>query len=681
MKTAASIGELVPWQGTTYGYFTDPVSRNRTVRPTVGEAQLRSALDRSRKYLLALQDPRHGFWVGEVEANPTLTAEYVFFMHFMETVDDLRQKKMVRYLKETQLGEGAWNIYFKGPGDLSTTVEAYCAMRLAGESPRSRHMTRAREFILAHGGVEEARVFTKLFLALMGVYPWERCPALPPELMLLPQGFPLNIYEMASWARATVVPLLVLWHHKPTIRPEKGFAIPELGAPPHTAAEAAAAELRSRTEAGAWERLFLMCDRSMKRYEKGPKPWVRKRALKAAEEWILARQDPTGEWGGIMPAMMNSLMALKCLGYPLHHPAVRNGLEAVHRFAIEDAHSLRLQSCVSPVWDTANASLALLESGLSPEHEALRHAAAWLWNKQGTEPGDWSVKNPDTAPGGWSFEFENRVYPDCDDTLAVLTVLRRCHGDRRRPEDWHRGFQWLLSMQSIAGGWGAFDRDNNKEIWNRIPFADHKSMLDPPTGDLTGRVLEFLGGLGYGIDFPPVARAVAFLEAEQEADGTWFGRWGINYLYGTWCALCGLRAVGYDMRRPRIRRAVTWLLSCQNEDGGWGESCRSYDDPAAFKGRGASTPSQTSWALMALVAAGEEHSAAVQAGVAHLLRSQNAQGSWDEQEFTGTGFPRFFYLRYHMYRDYFPLMALARYAEAARKVNGSPADVLTAVAQ
>jgi squalene-hopene/tetraprenyl-beta-curcumene cyclase len=402
-------------------------------------------------------------------------------------------------------------------------------------------------------------------------------------------------------------------------------------------------------------------------------PWTRNKALKLAEEWILDRQDPTGEWGGIMPAMMNSLMALKCLGYSLEHPAVRKGLEAVHRFAIEDSQTLRLQSCVSPVWDTANTSLALLESGLPPEHTAMQRATDWLWSKQTKEKGDWAIKNPDTFPGGWPFEFANEFYPDCDDTLAVLTVLRQSNADAKHPEDWYRGLQWLLAMQSKNGGWGAFDIDNDKEIWNRIPFADHKSMLDPPTSDLTGRVLEFLGGLDYGIDYAPVRRAVAFLEAEQEADGSWYGRWGIHYLYGTWCALCGLSAIGYDMESPRIRRAAAWLLSCQNEDGGWGEVCASYDDPVN-KGRGRSTASQTSWALMGLIAAGEADNEAVRHGVGFLLRTQNQKGSWDEKAFTGTGFPSFFYLRYHMYSDYFPLMALSRYCKAVGESMQSEKD-------
>jgi len=671
MKTAALLPEMEPWQGTSYGYFTPPSDRRSSECRAPGGEETRNAVDRSRRYLLDIQLRQPGFWVGEIEANATLTAEYVFFMHFMDTVDELRQKKMVHYLQETQLPDGAWNIYYGGPGDLSTTLEAYCAMKLAGERPDSPAMARAREFILAGGGVGRARVFTKIFLALLGVFPWSGCPALPPEIMLFPRGVPLNIYEMSSWARSTVVPLLVIWHHKPTIPAHRGFALPELGT---SAADRLSPGTVEGSSDGAWERLFVLGDRVMKRYERRRLSSVRTKALQAAETWVLERQDPTGDWGGIMPAMMNSLMALKCLGYPMDHPAVRRGLEAVHRFAIEDARSLRLQSCVSPVWDTANTCLALLEGGLEPDHEAIRSAVKWLWSKQARERGDWSVKNPGAEPGGWSFEFENRFYPDIDDTLAVLTVLRESGADRERPEDWHRGFQWLLSMQSGNGGWGAFDRDNDQAIWNRIPFADHRSMLDPPTADLTGRVLEFLGRMGYGTDFPPVSRAVRFLESEQEEDGTWFGRWGVNYLYGTWSALGGLRAVGYDMGAPRVRRAVAWLRTCQNADGGWGESCRSYDDPAS-KGVGESTASQTAWALMALLAAGEEDDRAVRAGAAYLLRTQNAKGSWDEQAFTGTGFPRFFYLRYHMYRDYFPHMALARYV-AARRINGKPADDL-----
>ena len=659
MKTVSPLQGLECWNGTTYGYETCPAASREGPAPAFGIEELHKAMALSRDYLLSLQNRDQGFWVGEVEANSTLTSEYIYFMHFMETVDELRQRKMVRYLKETQLTDGSWNIHYDGPGDLSTTLEAYCAMKLAGEDPQAGHMARARNFIITHGGIEKARVFTRIFFALLGVYPWRQCPALPPELMLLPEGFPLNIYEMSSWARSTVVPLLILWHYKPVIRTSPGFHLREL----HQEPLPRASERARAGKADGWERFFFSADRLLKGYDKRPLPWLRGRALKLAEQWILDRQDPTGEWGGIMPAMMNSVMALKTLGYSLEHPAVRKGLEAVHRFAIEDSRSLRLQSCVSPVWDTANTALALLESGLSGDHPAIASAADWLWSKQTREKGDWAVKNPQAAPGGWSFEFANEYYPDCDDTLAVLNVLRLSGSDARRPEAWYRGLQWLLSMQSKNGGWGAFDVDNNRQIWNRIPFADHKSMLDPPTSDLTGRVLEFLGGLGYGLDFEPVRKAVAFLESEQEEDGSWYGRWGVNYLYGTWCVLCGLREVGYDMDSARIRRAVAWLQSCQKEDGGWGEPCESYDDPAN-KTKGRSTASQTSWALMGLVAAGEAASQAAGRGVGYLLRTQREKGSWDEKEFTGTGFPSFFYLRYHMYRDYFPLMALARYARA-----------------
>lgn len=659
MKTAIPSQGLECWNGTTYGYDTSTATRRKRTFRAFGNEELEKAIARSQEYLLSLYNPDTGLWVAELEANTTLTSEYIYFMHFMGSVDELRQKKMVHYLKETQLADGSWNIHYEGPGDLSTTLEAYCAMRLAGEDPNARHMARARDFILAHGGIEKARVFTKIFFALVGVYPWERCPALPPELMLLPNGFPLNIYEMSSWSRSTVVPLLILWHHKPTIEASEAFNLKDLesmGSPAGNGKE------KTRNGQG-WESVFFTADRVLKLYEKNRLPWSRKKALKLAEEWILDRQDPTGEWGGIMPAMMNSVMALKCLGYPLDHPAVRKGMEAIHRFAIEDSKSLRLQSSVSPVWDTANSSLALLESGLSPEHPAIKQAADWLWSKQTRKKGDWAIKNPDAAPGGWSFEFANEFYPDTDDTLAVLTALKLGGSDAERPQDWYRGLQWLLSMQSTNGGWAAFDVDNDQEIWNRIPFADHKAMLDPPTSDLTGRVLEFLGGLDYGTDFEPIRKAIAFLESEQEADGSWYGRWGINYLYGTWCALCGLGSVGYDMDSPRIRRAVAWLKAGQNEDGGWGEPCSSYDNPVN-KDKGRSTASQTSWALMGLIGAGEVESEAVRRGVGYLLRTQNRKGSWDEKEFTGTGFPSFFYIRYHMYRDYFPLMALARYARA-----------------
>jgi len=665
MTTGVPSENLESWNGTTYGYNTSPATRRKRTYRAFGSEELDKAIARSQEYLLSIYNQDQGLWVAELEANTTLTSEYVYFMHYMGTVDELRQRKMVHYLKETQLAQGAWNIHYDGPGDLSTTLEAYCAMRLAGEDPSARHMARARDFIIAHGGIENARVFTKIFFGLLGVYPWERCPALPPELMLLPEGFLLNIYEMSSWARCTVVPLLILWHHKPTIEAPEGFNLNELeimGSPGGNG--------HGKTSNGnGWESFFYTADSVLKRYEKKPLPWTRKKALKLAEQWILDRQDPTGEWGGIMPAMMNSVMALKCLGYPLEHPAVRKGMEAIYRFAIEDSKSLRLQSCVSPVWDTANTSLALLESDLSPSHPAIEQATDWLWTKQTTQKGDWAIKNPDAAPGGWSFEFANEFYPDTDDTLAVLTALKLSGSDAKHPEDWYRGLQWLLSMQSTNGGWAAFDVDNDKQIWNRIPFADHKSMLDPPTSDLTGRILEFLGGLGYGTDFEPARKAIAFLESEQEADGSWFGRWGINYLYGTWCTLCGLCSIGYDMQSPRIRRAVTWLKSGQKEDGGWGEPCASYDNPIN-KDKGSSTASQTSWALMGLVAAGEANSEAVKHGVGYLLRSQNKKGSWDEKEFTGTGFPSFFYIRYHMYRDYFPLMALARYAKALNGDKG-----------
>ncbi len=658
MITTTPFQGLECWSGTSYGYHRFPATPQNGPALDLEQTEVARAITRTQQYLLRIQNKEQGFWVGELEANTTLTSEYIFFMHFMGIFDDLRQKKIVNYLKQTQLPDGSWNIYYGGPGDLSTTIEAYVAMKLAGEVPDNKAMTLARNFILIHGGIEKARVFTKIFMALAGVYPWTECPALPPELMLLPKGFPLNIYEMSSWARGTVVPLLILWHYQPKIASQTNFSLNELHLPDSLLNE------KNPTASSGWEQFFYAADTIMKLYEKRPFLRLRKKALQSAENWIRERQDPTGEWGGIMPAMMNSLMALKCLGYPLSHPALRKGIEAVHRFAIDDGKTLRLQSSVSPVWDTANTCLALTESDMPPDHPAITQATDWLWKKQITTTGDWVEKNSGTPPGGWAFEFENCFYPDNDDTLAVLTLLKQTGMPPLKSRAWHRGFQWLLSMQSANGGWAAFDIDNDKKIWNRIPFADHKSMLDPPTSDLTGRVLEFLGGQGCRPDYPPAQKAIKFLETNQESDGSWYGRWGVNYLYGTWAALCGLRAIGYNMKAARIRLAVDWLVSCQNEDGGWGESCLSYEEPR-YKGKGKSTASQTSWALMGLMAAEGTHAEAVRKGIAFLLRTQNDKGSWDEEEFTGTGFPKFFYLRYHMYRDYFPLMTLARYYRAA----------------
>ncbi len=656
MITTTPSQDLECWSGTSYGYHRIPA-----IPPPVSDinfepTEVERAINRIQQYLLKIQNQEQGYWVGELEANTTLTSEYIFFMHFMGILDELRQKKIVAYLKQTQLPDGSWNIYFGGPGDLSTTIEAYWAMKLAGEAPDSETMTKARDFILIHGGIEQSRVFTKIFLALTGVYPWENCPALPPELMLLPKNFPLNIFEMSSWARATVVPLVIMWHYRPVIGSQT-FSLDELNL-----SDSVPATTNSPPPFG-WEQVFYAVDKTLKYYEKRPFATLRKKALKQAEDWILARQDPTGEWGGIMPAMMNSLMALKCLGYPLTHPAVRKGIEAVHRFAIDEGKTLRLQSSVSPVWDTANTCLALTESAMPPDHPAITKAADWLWKKQIKKPGDWAEKNPDTPPAGWAFEFENCFYPDTDDTLAVLTLLKHTSLTPQKNQAWDKGFQWLLSMQSANGGWAAFDIDNDKEIWNRIPFADHKSMLDPPTSDITGRILEFLGGQGYRSDYPPAQGAIKFLENNQESDGSWYGRWGVNYLYGTWGALCGLKAIGYNMKGARIRQAADWLVSCQNQDGGWGESCLSYQD-IRYKGKGKSTASQTSWALMGLMAAEKTQTGAVLNGIAFLLKTQNDKGSWDEEEFTGTGFPKSFYLRYHMYRDYFPLMTLARYHRA-----------------
>jgi len=600
-----------------------------------------------------------GYWHRPLEANATMDAEYVFFMHFMGRVDAARQRGIVEHLLATQLGDGSWALYPGGAGHLSNTIEAYFALKLAGLPATHPALERARAFVLAEGGLARAGVFTRTFLAYFGEYPWDGVPAMPVELVLLPHWLPINIYEMSSWARGTVVPLTVLMAQRPAVAipPERG--VRELWVRPPAPADYAfprAARLCT------WRNFFLALDRVMKLVGRSPWKPLRRRALAAAAGWIVEHQDVNGGWGGIQPAMLNSVMALRALGYPDDHPAVAKGVQAIEDFMIEEDGALFFQPCVSPTWDTALAARALLDSGVAPDDPVLVRAAEWLLDNQIFTRGDWQVKNPDLEPGGWAFEFANDWYPDTDDTAVILMVLERIAlADRRRKAHAiRRGLNWTLGMQSRSGGWGAFDTDNERQIFNRIPFADMEAMLDEPTADLTGRHLELMGALGYDLELRPARRALAFVRRTQEVDGSWWGRWGVNYIYGTWSVLAGLRAIGEDMQRPYVRRAVGWLKEHQNADGGWGETCDSYADPA-LAGTGPSTPSQTAWALLGLLAGEDEVGPALLRGVSYLTMSQRADGTWDERHFTGTGFPRHFYLRYYMYRNYFPLMALGRF--------------------
>lgn len=626
----------------------------------VAPERLVQAINRSQGYLLS-QQHAEGHWVGELEANTTLTSEYIFFRHLIGRVDRDREAKIVAYLLSEQLPDGGWALYYGGPSDLSTTIEAYVAMRLAGVAADVLPLRLARERIHALGGLSHARVFTKIFLALFGQFDWRGIPVIPPEIISLPQSFYFNIYEFSSWSRSVIMPLTVIFAKKPLyhLPPDCRYLADELFVEPPGPARYS---MKPRERRLSWELVFVLLDGILKASEKYTSSMLRETALRQCEQWILEHQDHTGDWGGIMPAMMNSVLALVCLGYPLDSGPVANGLEAIERFGIEEGESFRLQSCVSPVWDTVLSVTALADSGMPRTKLPMRKALLWLLSKQVRCDGDWSVKNRRGEPGGWSFEFNNDFYPDNDDTAAVLIALHKAGlPDEEKGDAMQRGLRWLLSMQCDDGGWGAFDVNNNKTLINKIPFADLESLLDPSTCDLTGRALELLGLIGFPRSHRIVERAVRFIRQNQEADGPWYGRWGVNYLYGTCHVLCGLDAVGENMRQPYIRRAVQWLIDHQNADGGWGESCRSYEEPEVYRGVGKSTASQTAWALMGLMAAGIVRHSSVARGVTYLLRTQNASGTWYEPEFTGTGFPKYFFIKYHMYQDYFPLMALARY--------------------
>jgi len=619
--------------------------------------ELDKAIQRATDWLLARQYPE-GFWWAELESNVTITAEHLFLLHILGLRTQEMAEKIARYILSEQRPEGFWANWYGGPGELSTTVEAYVALKLAGVDPDSPPMERAREWILAQGGVERVRVFTKIWLALLGEWPWEATPMLPPELVLLPKWFPVNLYSFASWARGTILPLAILRTLKPVFPIPKHAKIDELF--PRGRGNADLSLPRKRS---AWGRFFYAADRLLRAYERVHSKGLRRRALKAAEEWIVARQEADGCWGGIQPPWVYSLIALHALGYPLESPVLRKGIEGFSRYTIEDERGFRLQSCISPVWDTGLAAIALRDAGLPADHPALVRAGEWLLSEQIFVGGDWQIKCG-ARPGGWAFEFDNDIYPDTDDTAVVMMALLAIDlPERAKGFAISRGLEWLLGMQSRSGGWGAFDRDNTKVFLREIPFADFGELLDPPSADVTAHVVECLGRLGYRPGFRPLDRALAYLLREQERDGSWFGRWGVNHIYGTGAVLPALEAIGYPMDSRPVRRAVDWLLARQNGDGGWGEDILSYHRED-MRGRGPSTASQTAWALLALIAAGEARSEAVARGVEYLIRTQNDEGTWDEPYFTGTGFPTDFMIRYHLYRHYFPLMALGRYRRA-----------------
>mgnify|MGYP002401553656 CR=1 FL=1 len=634
------------------------VVRERPLQSKTDNSQLTSeerthldtTLDRAVQWLLEHQDAE-GWWCGELETNVTMTAEHVLLLRFLGLSLEPIKEGAVRHILNKQRSDGSWGLYFGAPADLSTTIEAYVALKVLGIDPGSQPMKQALRVIHQQGGLAQARVFTKMWLALFGQYPWAGVPSMPPELIHLPSNVPLNLYDFACWARGTIAPLLIVFSQRPVRA--LGCTLTELIVPGTEA-------LMTRVPGSG---PFWWADKLLKLYDSFPRqpgrPYSRKRLI----DWIVERQEADGSWGGIQPPWVYSLIALNLEGMSLDHPVMRRGLEGLAGFALEDEGGWRLQACMSPVWDTAWAVLALRWAGIERDHPSLRRAIPWLLQEQITRSGDWQVRAPNVQSGGWAFEFENDTYPDIDDSaVVVLALLEGGHELEVRPAV-DRAVRWLRAMRSKNGGWGAFDKDNTRQIVYRLPFADFGALLDPPSEDVTAHVLEMLARVGHPEgtrrEDPVVAQGLAYLRQTQKADGSWFGRWGVNYVYGTWCvisALAALRDAGWDIE-DMIQSGAAWLLNRQNRDGGWGETCYSYVD-SSFAGVGCSTPSQTAWAVISLQLAGLSQHPACLRGLT-WLRERQLNGTWEEQDYTGTGFPRDFYLNYHLYRHLFPTMALA----------------------
>ncbi|WP_428986189.1 squalene--hopene cyclase [Streptomyces pyxinae] len=643
--------------GTIAGAGTD-TDMDAAPESDSGAAALREAAERaagrSVAHLLARQDAE-GWWKGDLETNVTMDAEDLMLRQFLGVQDRTVTRAAARHIRSGQLPDGPWATFHGGPGDLSATVEAYVALRLAGDAPDEPHMARAAAWIRERGGIAATRVFTRIWLALFGWWKWDDLPELPPELIFLPPWFPLNIYDFGCWARQTIVPLTIVSAERP-VHPAP-FALDELHTDP-----AHPVPPRRSAPVTTWDGVFRRLDRALRAYRRIAPRRLRRAAMNAAARWIVERQENDGCWGGIQPPAVYSLIALRLLGYDLGHPVMRAGLESLDRFAVWRPDGSRMvEACQSPVWDTGLAVIALADAGVRPDHPALVRAADWLLGEEIVRPGDWAVRRPGLTPGGWAFEFHNDTYPDIDDTAEVILALRRVlHPDPAQVEAAvRRGARWTAGMQSSCGGWGAFDADNTGTLPNRLPFCDFGEVIDPPSADVTAHVLEMLAYEGKA-RHPRARRAVDWLLDHQEDSGAWFGRWGVNYVYGTGSVVPALVAAGLPVSHPAIRRAAGWLRSVQNEDGGWGEDLRSYRDRSRA-GRGTSTASQTAWALLALLAGGERDSEAVARGIGWLVERQREDGSWDEPEFTGTGFPWDFSLNYHLYRQVFPLTALGRY--------------------
>jgi len=643
--------------------------------------ELETALRRSQDYLLSIQKPE-GYWIGELMVDSTLVSDVVAYHHWNGKVDPEWQRKAVNHILSMQSPDGGWNIYHGGPSEVNATIKAYVALKLAGLPVTDPRMLRAREVALNLGGVPRMNTFSKLFLALLGLFPWEYVPTIPCEIILIGKWFHVNFWEMSNWSRGMLVPLAIINHFKPTRPLKNDIHIDELY--PHGLYKRDLA-LAPDPERLTWRNFFLWLDHLHKFAELfaeyGIHPF-RKRALRKAEQWMIERFEGSDGLAAIFPGILNSLIVLKVLGYPDDHPHVRRAQQALKKHEHETENTVRLEPCLSPVWDTAIVTMCLRESGVPAGHPRIKQAAEWLMAKEIRFRGDWQYKNPTKVePSGWAFEFENKWNPDVDDTAMVLLALRQVPTDdpQKRDECFQRGLNWMMTFQCKDGGWAAFDKDCTKNILEKVPFADHNAMLDPECADITARILELLGYENFSVKHPQVKHALDYLRAAQEPDGSWYGRWGVNYIYGTWQGLRGLRALNLDMNQPWLLKARDWLESVQHTDGGWGERGNTYDDPV-FKGQGPSTASQTAWAVMGLCAFDDPDRPSVRRGIEYLIRTQNPDGSWTEDEATGTGFPKVYYLKYDIYRNAWPLLAFAtcrqllqrRGQPAHHEVNGQP---------
>ena len=623
------------------------------------DAGISDAIARAQQNLLGQQRP-DGHWCGELLVDSTLCSDFVLFIHWLGEIDVSLQDRCARHILKRQLPDGGWNIYFGGPSEINASVKGYFALKLAGYSPDLPFMRKARENILRLGGIPRMNTFSKLYLALLGQFPWKYLPTIPVEMILLPRWAPFHIYKMSSWSRAMLIPLAIINHFKPTRSLPGNKQLHELYP---LGTEQSDLRLPRSERFWTWRNFFLRLNDVLKILHPLRLRPMRKRALEEAERWMLERIGQGSDGlAAVYPAMLNCLIALRVLGYSKDHPAYKKAAQDFAGLFVDGPEDFRIQPCLSPVWDTAITLIALAESGLPTDDPSLRRAAKWLLDKEVRIRGDWVLNNSHPEASGWAFEYNNVYYPDVDDTAMVLMALRLV----RPEENWglevafRRALDWELSFQCRDGGWAAFDKNVTTPWLEDMPFADHNAILDPTCSDLTARTLELLGYIGFNPKTHCVRDAIHYLIETQEADGSWYGRWGVNYIYGTWQVLRGLRAIGYDMTQDWILRGRDWLESCQNDDGGWGETCATYEN-LATKGIGRSTASQTAWAIMGICACGDFDRPSIQRGLRFLLSSQRPDGSWEEPEITGTGFPGVFYLKYDMYRQNFPLLALATY--------------------